>query len=314
MPVYYNSINDPGIYTNSTSSLGTIYLGGTKVRAGFLKPGAAMSGSGGTVYEYDGYKTHVFTTTGSNTFTINSTGSSYNQVEILIVGGGGAATPSRIYGGGGGGGGVVYIQAYPITSSGDINVFVGAGGPKGIGGINFSGSNGVTSSFADIIALGGGGGGNYLDVDNLNGINGGSGGGGSGTACPGSVSCINHGGGIGLQPTASLPAGAIGYGNNGDAASNCIVGGCASPFQSRVILEYGGGGGGVGGAASTRQSGSGLFYNWTGTNTEFGAGGDTYTFKTGSANTGKGGSSGTGYVDGGAAGGSGVVMIRYRYL
>lgn len=312
MPIYYNSINDPGIYTNSTSSLGTIYVGGTKVRAGFLKPGAAMSGSGGTVYEYDGYRTHVFTTTGSNTFTINSTGSSYNQVEVLIVGGGGSSSPQP-NGGGGGGGGVVYIQAYPITSSGNINVFVGAGGPKGTVGINFEGQNGVTSSFAGIVALGGGGGGNYLGGAN-NGLNGGSGGGGSGNACPGYGDCTAHNGGTGLQPTASLPAGAIGYGNNGAAATSCIQPGCANPYQSNYIWQYGGGGGGAGGAASAQQSGSGLFYNWTGINTEFGAGGDSNTFKTGSANTGKGGSTGTGYVAGGADGGSGIVMVRYRYL
>lgn len=310
MPVIYNNLDYPLMYTNSTSSLGKIYYGDKLVRAGVLD-GTPLSATGGTIVDYDGWRVHMFTDTGSATFTVNSLGTAYNQVEVLIVGGGGSAGANSIYGGGGGGGGLVHIPAFAITSSGNIDVNVGGGGSVFLDDGFYRGHNGSGSFFAGIEAIGGGAGGWY--AGSVSGSAGGSGGGSSKKDCPFPACDADAIGGIGLQPTASLPAGAYGYGNDGGDATVCSFISCPAPYGGADGWNYGGGGGGAGSAAVGRDSGSGLFYNWTGTNTEFAAGGDVYNFANGADNTGKGGSSGTGYVAYGASGGSGIVMVRYRY-
>ena len=170
------------------------------------------------------------------------------------------------------------------------------------------GNNGGNSSFGSIIATGGGGGGGTHIGGSLsgtyryltNGADGGSGG----------------GGGAGFSGT-SGGSGIINQGNNGGGNGADVYWGGA-----------GAGGGGAGGAAQTWNSsatvyplgtpgGVGRTISITGTPITYAKGGDggywdnTNTPVNGVANTGNGGD-GAGYKAAGN-GGSGIVIIRYRF-
>jgi len=89
-----------------------------------------ISASGGTI-TFDGiYKIHTFTTTGSNTFTIHSLANtaSNNDFDIVVVGGGGGGCSSNLAGGGGGAGQAIYSQSLQFTATGNYTASVGAGG------------------------------------------------------------------------------------------------------------------------------------------------------------------------------------------
>jgi hypothetical protein len=109
---------------------------------------------GDSIVTTGNYKSHIYTTVGSNTFIVTKSG----KCDILIVGGGGGgggSTPTGLSSGGGGGGGkVIHLQSYVINAS-TYSVSVGDGGTAG----QFGGSsgNGGDSSFGTITAIGGGG-------------------------------------------------------------------------------------------------------------------------------------------------------------
>ena len=90
----------------------------------------------------------------------NSTNASSLFVEYLVVAGGGGGGS---FGGGGGAGGYITGSSF-LSKNTAYTVTIGAGGngaTQSDTGIN--GTNGNTSSFtSDIIALGGGGGGNKI--------------------------------------------------------------------------------------------------------------------------------------------------------
>ncbi len=268
---------------------------------------SGVSATGGTVADIGGYRIHTFTTSG--TFTVTAGG----NIEILMVAGGGGGGGGH-YAGGGGGGGVIYNSIYAVSNQ-SYTVTVGTGGSGGIGG-STSGGNGGNSIFGALTAIGGGGGGsNYTQAPS----SGGSGGGGP----------IAGGGDNGGQNGA---AGTTGQGNSGgNAGSNAGGGGGAG--------EAGVSGGG---SAPYGRGGNGLTYNISGTLTYYGGGGGgawdanngtpalvygglggggtagTYTTAAtaGTPNTGGGGGGGehASYSAGynGAAGGSGIVIIRYQ--
>jgi len=298
-----------------TVGYGIYAYGAQMEQASYPSPYVATSGVATPIPSaIAGYRIHAYTTTGTSGFTAAVSGT----VEVLVVGGGGAG--GGYAGGGGGAGGVVYVPAYHVISGQSYTVTVGAGGT----GTN----NGGNSQFGNIVAIGGGrgsiGGGNT----GYNAYAGGSGGGagtttnsyGSGTSMPGgyvvgqgnsggqSVGlgnyCAGGGGGAGGPGQTMSNVVAIG-GSGGVGVLNSISGtptyygggggGCTSNNLVTTGTVYPPGIGGTGGggtSASMDQSGSVLVAGWPA-----------------NANTGGGGGGGGSPL----AGGSGIVIVRYRY-
>jgi len=193
--------------------------------------------SGGTKIESGNDRYHVFTSPG--TFT---TGAQLTAEVLVVAGGGGGG--GAAYGGGGGAGGVLHAPSTSIVK-GRYDVTVSGQGYYG--GFYNTGGDGDNSSFADAIAIGGGGGTGYLNgpadrrgptagTISRKGRAGGSSG-GSGVAQAGSP----------ISPDAVLPQPAPGdytpYGNLGGAG-----GGAAGPN------DYAAGGGGGAGSVGTNAA------------------------------------------------------------
>lgn len=295
------------------------------------------------------YKLHVFTTVGSDTFSILDSGSD-GLTEVLVVGGGGGGGMDM--GGGGGGGGVIYTR-YKVNPGENIPVTVGAGGfggPQGSGGYRTDGSgpqpsnhqftisatNGGNSIFGTLTASGGGyGGSSYFGyTPNLGiGAAGGSGGGTSGYS-DGSVKAGQagtpgqgyRGGQGGGQYYSGGGGGAGGIGTDSTAQPN------GGPGRMVPILGFdlywGGGGGGssyslgTGGNGGIGGGGGGALGTTTGgagyNNGQAGYGGSPGSQTNtrggaGGANTGGGGGGGSHYnaTNLGGEGGSGIVVVRY---
>jgi len=282
---------------------------------------------GGTI-TYDGdYAIHSFTTVGTGSFTIETLGED-NTFDVLVVAGGGGAgqggtivSIGTYYGAGGGGGGVVY-QTGRLIPTGTYSVIVGDGGINATFFQSASVGNGKNSSFNGLTAVGGGGGSSYGQYyepspdPRLYAGNGGSGGGTAGAFDDGStVSCVSDGvlvafTGSGVQSSQAGDSGTYGFGNRGSISSDCQQAGSAPTYTS---LMKGGAGGGAGSAGNNTTGGTGKTVTIRGASETFAAGGNVGAFADGGTNTGDGGSSGTdgGFNDG--VGGSGIVVIRYKY-
>tara|TARA_R110002153_G_scaffold11121_1_gene42944 strand:- start:1631 stop:3094 length:1464 start_codon:yes stop_codon:yes gene_type:complete len=317
--------------TTNRASLVLVYVDATKgwlyaaeSNVADLQTVLFISATGGTVATSGDFKIHSFT--GDGNFVVANTGNAPiggpASVDYLVVAGGAGASGN---GGGGAGGfrtsypspaGVIPVsaQTYPITVGG------GASGT----------SNGSNSVFSTITSAGGGGG----NGPTGNGNPGGSGGGGA-IRCfpgPGSGSHVGNAGAGNTPPTSPS------QGNNG---------GHASPRSSPAAPIAGGGGGGAGGAGSNGaegppgtggNGGAGTANSITGSSvTRAGGGGGgverhygpTQTFVGGTGGSGGGGigqtvdggsspSNGTANTGGGAGarggvGGSGIVIIRYKF-
>ena len=290
-----------------------------------------VSATGGTITTSGDFKIHTFTSSGTFTVTTagNATGS--NTVDYLVVAGG-AGGYDGVAGGGGGAGG--HRESFPNPATGGLSVTAQAY-PITVGSGGSANTNGVSSVFSSITSAGGGAGGNYL----ANGAAGGSGGGGGGTdgnapsnttggagnTPPVSPPQGNNGGSTPAHPTGTL--GGSGGGGIGSVGTNAPTGpgtgagsgaaggnGTASSINASPVTRAGGGGGGnrsydgpssgsgAGGPAGPGGGGKG--------------GGTDGTATNGTANTG-GGGGGKGFgsfspnVVG--TGGSGVVIIRYKY-
>jgi len=285
--------------------------------------------TGGTVVTCGDYKTHIFTSS-SNLVICSAPTPGNNSADYFVVAGGGSNTIP--YSGGGGAGGfrmsnsfslpspatsplanpsglTLSVQSYPVT--------VGAGGSAPAG-------SGSASTFSTVTSAGGGYGGSN-QTGTMTGANGGSGGSGrsagSGNTPPVSPPQGNPGG---TSPSAVNAqgggGGAGGSGGNGGPASNDAGGGGIGSYMSDTFIgptapSYGtpgpvsstryfsgGGGGGSDSAYPSNRGGAG-------------GGGDgrpsqPATAKAGGVNTG-GGAGGT--PGGNFNGGSGIVMIRYKY-
>ena len=303
--------------------------------------------TGGTISTSGNCKIHTFT--GPGTFTVSQVHpcAANNQVSYMVVAGGGGG--GGRHGGGGGAGGfredkspVTPYTASPLEGAGNISVTatgfpitVGAGGSAGIGTSSpasppsgTAGTNGANSIFSTITSAGGGAGHTY----NVNlAVAGGSGGaGGHPQACfmPGAAGNTppvsppqGNAGGAGGQT--SGPAGPHGGGGGGATAAGA-TGTCAgAPGGAGAQTEISGSGtfyagGGGGGKYSNPGSSPGSGGNGGG-----GAGGggpdsSPVTATAGTANTGGGGGGFGGRNPGNAAcvganGGSGVVIIRYKF-
>ena len=340
-----------GISANATISvegqaITMVYADGTK---GWLATDAAtdadlpapsfMTATGGTVTTVcTNFKVHTFT--GPGTFTVTSAGNAAgnNEVSYMVIAGGGSGG----HGCSGGGyregrasacsytasplnapaGITVTAQAYPIV--------VGGGGAD-VSNPNI-GNSGNVSSALGISSAGGGGGGRW-DINGA--LNGGSGGGSAGP--PGGPNGSN--GGSGNTPVVSPPQGNDG-GNLGywQMAGGGGAGGAGTPGHAPC--------GSCGGSVSNRNGkgdgGAGTTTSINGTPTaRAGGGGGGFSsqptlsppsnFAPGGAGGGQGGpagnpnNDGTANTGGGGAGspqpnpgtsgsgGSGIVIIRYKF-
>jgi len=301
--------------------------------------GDFITATGGTVTTSGDYKYHTFNS--SSNFVVSKIGSAGNPTAvgyIVTAGGGGGGHGTA---GGGGAGGLrqsvpesltITAQTYPIT--------VGAGGATGAapGNEGQVGNNGSNSIFSTITSAGGGGGGASYNLNgstrpDASGVAGGSGGGGNGFYGPAN-------GGAGNTPPVSPSQGNAGGGGNGPAPG---------PGPGTNVGSGGGGGaGGAGGAGangsptpgiSSGAGGAGLDVspNWSmapnsgsvagggsgglrlsvgtaGSVTHGGGAGGLLnnTGSNGTANTG-GGAGGGGNNSAGGTGGSGFVIIKYKY-
>lgn len=279
---------------------------------------ALLSGVGGSTNVIDvssiDYIVHVFSQTGTTTFTPPP---GVDEVEVLVVGGGGGGGTSLAFSnagaGGGGSGGLIFDNTFSV--SGDVTVTVGSGGTGGVGAGNTHefGTNGANSSFGSLVALGGGGGAG----GNAQGATGGSGGGSRGTTGgvgdqPASASggFGNRGGNHAGSPAGAAATGGGGAGANGEDITGTAnevggAGGVGLQYNITGTSVYYAGGGGGGAAQSLNVGGDGgLGGGGTGGNS-------SVTPMAGQANTGGGGGGGNNDVSG-ADGGSGIVIVRYK--
>jgi len=298
---------------NSTFSLYGIAALGTT-------PAIAPKADGGNVIATDGtYWYHAFLSSGSF---VPQTGLTADILQVAGGGGGGC-----VQAGGGGAGGLLAYSSQALTAT-TYNVTVGAGG-AGSTAISVRGGSGTNSQFASLTASAGGGAAGTYDPaganSTQNALSGGSGGGGASTAggngSGGAASPSGQGnaGGGGGSDGATYRGGG-GGGGAGSAGGNVSASGggtggnggsgstaystWASATSTGVSSGYAGGGGGGGGTRGTATNGGG---NGAGTG---------QISVAGTANTGGGGGGGT-YVntssagDFGAAGGSGIIIVRY---
>jgi hypothetical protein len=330
-----NGVCGNSILNTEGQSITLVYVDGTRGWKNTMDSTSDVSGippyivaTGGTVTTCGDYKIHTFTADGCFSVSNAGTPAGSTTVDYLVVaGGGGNGVGSG--GGGGGAGGVrassgtasgcyssgplgacvsalpVSIQAYPIT--------VGGGGP-GSPASPSKGTPGVNSVFSTITSAGGGGGGSEATSPALNGGSGGGGGnigtGGTGNTPPvsppqgnpGGTGVTNYygGGGGGATAAGANPPGSVG-GAGGDGLQNSISG-------SAVYYGGGGGGGGQPGVGGSGGLGGG------------GAGGQYQTVggTAGTVNTGGGAGGGMSSPNlspnyGTANGGSGIVIIRYKF-
>ncbi len=211
-------------------------LRGADQTSRFIEP--PFSATGGTTVEPgNGYKYHVFSSSGS----FEATGGA-EICEIFLVGGGGGASDSLA--GGGGAGGVVYLQNQYIPK-GTYTITIGGGGAATDAGAPSStlGNPGTATTFSaspssTLTALGGGRGGAYSGA---NAGPGGSGGGsGANTAGIGTALQPSQ-----PQPFASPTATLNQYGNPGN------------PLNNSGNIGGGGGGAGSGGVPASAPGGNG---------------------------------------------------------
>jgi hypothetical protein len=302
--------------------------------------------TGGTITESGNCKIHTFT--GPGTFTVSAIAAcAANNIMSHVVVAGGAGGGAD-HGGGGGAGGyrevknpvtpytaspldgypsapnrvTVTATAFPIT--------VGAGGAAQTNTRCTSpsqGNDGSVSTFSTVTSAGGGGGASYAVST---GKNGGSAGGGAHLG----GGCNNRPGGTGNTPPttpaqgtnggAGNPAGGGGggatvAGSNQGSSGGAGGAGATSSINGTPTARAGGGGGSGRGDPADKPEGAG------------GAGGGgaggmsppngSTSATNGTANTGGGGGGGDGSTGSppgpatgnGAAGGSGIVIIRYKF-
>ena len=269
--------------TNPTSPL-TVVGDNSSTSGCSETPDTSCTGANNCIQTFDGaYTIDKFTVVGLTTWRAPC---DTTEVEYLVVAGGGGGFGGW-YGGGGGAGGL--LKGIMSVSPGiTYEVTVGAGGAGGP--INNNGMRGATSSFAYIIAKGGG----YGDSGN-----GGSGGGGYNGSGGAGTSGQGHKGGNGNSSCgygSDTGGGGGGAGVAGGDSPACNAGGVggaglANSITGTSVYYAGGGGGAPGGAGGTGGGGSGN--------------GNSATYYGG------GGGGATGGATKGGDGYQGVVIIRY---
>ena len=291
-----------------------------------------ITATGGTITDSGDYRIHTFNSTSSFAITTAPTPAN-NKISYVVVAGGGASGQDQAGAGGAGGyrEGKVSTDPYtasplagtpcsslPVGASTTYPVTIGAGGA----GANYpvSVAPGSDSVFSSITSAGGGGGGSQGPAPGKPGKAGGSGGGGS-------EAVGSYPGGAGNTPPVSPPQGNAGgsnsnsnYGGGGGGAGeagNTDGGGhggdgVASSITASPVTRAGGGSSGAtpntpaGIAGGDGGGGTGAYPNASQTPTV-----------NGTANTGGGAGGASGYFGApyvpGSNGGSGVVIIRYKF-
>ena len=294
---------------------------------------AYIAATGGTITTVcTNFKVHTFT--GPGTFCVSSVGnaSGSNTVDYLVVaGGGGGGFPGNMgyeTGGGGAGGyresggtasgcysvsplgsSPSSVAALPVSVTG-YPITVGAGATAGGSGttcvIKYPGNPSVFSTITS--AAGGGGGSGGSPEAGKNGDPGGSGGGGN--YAPGGST-----GGTGNTPPVSPPQGQPGGNGNSPPTRGGGGGGATeagTPYNTPPTNKAAGGVGATSSitGSAVGRAGGGNGGNGTGTNANPFGGGTC----AGTANTGGGGAGVTGGPPTtGKNGGSGIVIIRYKF-
>tara|TARA_A100001011_G_scaffold39752_1_gene37524 strand:- start:5745 stop:7073 length:1329 start_codon:yes stop_codon:yes gene_type:complete len=291
-------------------------------------PGFTVA-SGGTETTSGDFKIHTFTASGPlNITNVGTPGGGTDKVSYMVVGGGGSGGAGCGGGAGAGGFREAKVPSDPYTDSPldagtglavsiqDYTITVGAGGTgTPLSGPYQPGSTGSVSTFSTVTSAGGGGGGGGPNPAGVDGLAGGSGGG----ANP------QGSGGAGNTPPVSPSQGFAGGNGNNSGGNAGGGGGGASAVGS---VGAGGSAGGSGGAGVTtsitaspvqRAGGGGAAWSNGSSGCNQGAGGGGKggypggNADAGTANTGGGGGAGgIGPVPSGA-GGSGIVVVRYKF-
>ena len=297
-----------------------------------------ITATGGTITTSGDCKIHTFT--GPGTFTVCATaglcGPTRNLVSYVVVAGGGGGGGS--YGGGGGAGGFreVVSPSSPYTGS-PLNgypsapnritvtaaafpITVGGGGGGGtFPGAPYQGSSGSNSIFSTITSAGGGGG----ATEGGAGVAGGSGGGGSygpdpggaGNTPPTTPAQGQTGGAGGPTSPYYTNGGGGGAGEVGVAGSTSSNGRGAVGVTSSITassLSYAGGGGAGGGD----NPDNGAAASPCGTGGKGSKSSENPSGFPGTTNRGGGGGGSKSQAPGaitGGNGGSGIVIIRYKF-
>jgi hypothetical protein len=303
-----------------------------------------VTATGGTISTCGNFKTHIFT--GPGTFCVSCAGNACgsNTIDYFVVAGGGGASGDRAGGAGAGGfrlsnsvgclpapsmSPLANPSGLPVSATG-YPVTIGAGGSGGGGG---PGSKGSDTVFSTITSAGGG-----TSVSTSPGpdMNGGSGGGAYGCGC--------YTGGTGNSPPVSPPQGNNGGPSPGGAPSYAAGGGGGAGAAGTAGTAPPNGQGGPGGAGSfistsfigpispsygqpgpagryfSGGGGGGYYDAGFGGDGGLGGGGAAPDSNPdngvpGTVNTGGGGGGGNTYpaTATGGTGGSGIVMIRYKF-
>ena len=285
-----------------------------------------ISATGGTITTCGDFKIHTFTADGCFAVTTAPTPAN-NKVSYLVVAGG--AGGGANHGGGGGAGGfregksgadtyatspLVAPDGLPVSASTTYPITVGAGGANaGASSPTVVGGSGSNSVFSTITSHGGGGGAG----SGTQGVSGGSGGGDSGENPTG-------GAGSGNTPPVSPPQGNPGE-SRPPARGNSGAGGGAGEAGGTDGVQQGGDGvsTSITGSSVTRAGGGGgsCYPNVPGYNGAGGDGGGGRGAIGGSCQAGEPGTANTGGGGGGVycgptvtgTGGSGIVVIRYKF-
>ena len=311
-----------------------------------------IQATGGTITTCGNCKVHTFTGPGTFCVSAASSVAANNAVGYLVVAGGGGGG-AVVSGGGGGGGyregrcnPITPYTASPLVTTGltvsaaGYPITVGGGGTGGTPPATNTGARGGNSIFSTITSTGGGGAGN----DGASGLPGGSGGGklrcsiGLGNTPPVSPPQGNNGGDGSAAGAHSAGGGggatAVGQtgtpsptnGGNGGAGATTHINGSPKSFSGggggSATVNPGqsstGGNGGLGGGGGASFQGPNPTGMQGGAGYNPGANGATPSGNNGGAggtNSGGGGGGGShgGTPNCGGNGGSGIVIIRYKF-
>ena len=309
-----------------------------------------VAASGGTETTSGDFKIHKFT--GPGTFTVSNAGNAAgsNTLDYLVVAGGGGGENTNGAGGGAGGyrfsngtaSGSYCAGPSPLGASGitvsatAIPITVGAGGTAGTPSPPAGGA-GSDSTFSTITSAGGGGGGQARPGNRCGGS--GAGGPHGTTGGPPAIPTVGSGNTPPVSPSQGFPggtgidnkAGPSGSKRGGSGGGATAIGGSMSGVNTvNPSAERAGGAGGTscisaspvargggGGGGSESSPGTGAFAVNAGGVGGGGSGGRDpggTQATAGTANTGGGGGGGGDLSPTeGKAGGSGVVILRYKY-
>jgi len=332
--------NDNAVLTTEGQSVTFVYVDGVEGWVNVLDSTSNVRGAsfitatGGCITTCGNYKMHTFNSPATFCVSGLSPVPGNNVVDYVVVaggGGGGQAAPMP-YSAGGGGGAGGYRESVPnpaawtgspLANPGNARPVSVQGYPIIVGGGGAVNVSGDVSTFSDITSAGGGRGGYGPSDPTVPGVAGGSGGGGTYNSPPSPVPTC---GGAGNTPPVSPPQGNAGGNANtingagaGGGGATAVAGNTGSPsspdggagatscISASPVARAGGGGGGN--DTPTKQGSGGAGGGGTGGSPSTGGGATAGSVNTG----GGGGGSGNANPCTGGAGGSGVVILRYKY-